>query len=109
MTDLATPPVAAVADVARYAHDVGVAARAASHMLARAPTAVRNAALEAIAVALRGSRAALLDASREDVLRARAAGQDPAFVDRLALTDATIDKMAEGLEAIAALPDPIGE
>ena len=109
MTDLATPPVAAVADVARYAHDVGVAARAASHVLARAPTAVRNAALEAIAVALRGSRAALLDASREDVLRARAAGQDPAFVDRLALTDATIDKMAEGLEAIAALPDPIGE
>jgi len=109
MNDVATPPAAAIADVARYAHDVGVAARAASRVLARAGTAARNAALCAIAVALRDRRAALLDANREDLQRARAAGHDPAFVDRLALTDAAIDAMAAGLEAIAALPDPIGE
>jgi glutamate-5-semialdehyde dehydrogenase len=108
MTDLAMPP-AAVTDVARYAHDVGVAARAASRELARAATHVRDDALREIAASIRRHRDAILDANRADVARATATGNDPAFVDRLTLSAATVEAMAAGLEAIAALPDPIGE
>jgi len=108
MTDLAMPP-AAVTDVARYAHDVGVAARAASRELARAATHVRDDALREIAASIRRHRNAILDANRADVARATATGNDPAFVDRLTLSAATVEAMAAGLEAIAALPDPIGE
>jgi glutamate-5-semialdehyde dehydrogenase len=108
MTDLAMPP-AAVTDVARYAHDVGVAARAASRELARAATQMRDDALREIAASIHRHRDAILDANRADVARATAAGNDPAFVDRLTLSAATVEAMAAGLEAIAALPDPIGE
>ncbi len=108
MNDLATPP-SAIADVARYAHEAGVAARAASRVLASSPTAVRNTALAAIATALRDGCDAILTANRSDIAGARAAGSDAAFVDRLTLSAASVDAMAVGLEAIAALPDPIGE
>ncbi|MEP7061361.1 MAG: glutamate-5-semialdehyde dehydrogenase [Betaproteobacteria bacterium] len=107
MTDLASPP-AAVADVAHYAHDVGVRARSAAGELARASTLARDTALREIAAALRRNRGALLDANRGDVARSRDAGRDAAFVDRLTLSAAAVDAMAEGLEAVAALPDPIG-
>ena len=108
MTDLAMPPVAA-ADVARYAHDVGVAARIASRVLARSSTAVRDTALREIATALRRHRDTVVEANRADVARARDAGLDPAFVDRLTLSNASVEAMAVGLEAIVALPDPVGE
>src|SRR6516165_1292411 len=51
----------------------------------------------------------LLAANAEDVTAARKTGQDSAFVDRLTLKAATVAAMAEGLEQIASLPDPIGE
>ncbi|MEO6928246.1 MAG: gamma-glutamyl-phosphate reductase, partial [Casimicrobiaceae bacterium] len=107
MNDLASPP-SAIADVAQYAHALGAAARAAARDVARAPTGVRNAALHAIARACVAHRDAIVDANRGDVERARGAGMDAAFVDRLALTPASIDAMAEGLVAIASLADPVG-
>ncbi len=96
-------------DITAYVADIGRRARAASRLTARASTAAKDAALHATAAALRRERAALVAANERDLSAARAAGLDPAFVDRLALTDAVIDAMAEGLEQIAALPDPIGE
>ena len=106
MNDVVTPPIT---DVAAYVRGVGEAARDAARALARADTQAKNAALTATATALRASAGAILEANARDVAAARAAGHDPAFVDRLALSAQSIDAMARGLEEIAALPDPIGE
>jgi len=95
--------------IAAYMAQVGTAARAAARVLARADTATKNAALAAMAAAIRRDQGALLAANAEDVRAAREAGHDAAFVDRLALTPKAIEAMAEGLEQIAALPDPVGE
>ena len=109
MTNLAIPGLGDVADVAAYMRAVGAAARAAARELARADTGTRNRALLAIAAALRADEARLIAANAEDVAAAEAAGQDPAFVDRLTLTAKSVQAMADGLAQIAALPDPVGE
>jgi glutamate-5-semialdehyde dehydrogenase len=109
MTNLAVPGLGTFADVGAYMQGVGEAARAASREVARASTAAKNAALLAMAKAVREDTAALRAANAEDVAAARSAGHDSAFVDRLALKPDTIEAMAAGLEAIAALPDPVGE
>ena len=109
MSNLAVPGLGTFADVGAYMQGVGEAARAAARDVARADTHARNAALMAMASALRDDAAQLIAANAEDVAAASAAGQDPAFVDRLTLDADTIDGMAAGLEAIAALPDPVGE
>jgi len=96
-------------DTAVYMADLGVRARAASRATARAGTAVKDLALRAIARRLREQSDGLITANRLDLEAARGAGHDPAFVDRLAVKAATVAQMAEGLEQIAQLPDPIGE
>lgn len=97
------------ANLADAMHALGEAARAASRVVARAGTAAKNRALEAAAAALRRDVAELKDANGQDVIHARAEGVDDAFVDRLTLTDRSIEAMAKGLEEIVALPDPVGE
>ncbi len=96
-------------DIKSYMLEVGRRARVAARELARAETATKNRALAAIAKTLRGGRARLLAANAEDVKAARTAGKDAAFVDRLTLTEKSIEAMAEGLEEVAKLPDPVGE
>ena len=96
-------------DVKQMMRGMGREARAASRRMARASTNEKNAALAAIAAAIRRSREAIRAANGEDLEAARAAGLDEAMLDRLTLTDKSIATMAEGLEQIAALPDPIGE
>ncbi len=96
-------------DIKDYMQGVGRQARAASRRLATATTAEKNAALLAIAGAIRRDKAALLAANAEDLAAARAAGLESAMLDRLTLTDKGVDNMAEGVEQIAKLPDPIGE
>ncbi|MEE2977308.1 MAG: glutamate-5-semialdehyde dehydrogenase [Pseudomonadota bacterium] len=96
-------------DVNEYMALVGRQARTASRGMARAGTAQKNRALLHIAAAVRRDAAKLKEINARDVERARANGQDAAFIDRLTLTDRAIDTMAAGLEQIAALPDPIGE
>jgi glutamate-5-semialdehyde dehydrogenase len=88
---------------------LGEAARQASRALARAPTAARNRALEAAAESLAARENTILAANALDVKGARAEGRDDAFIDRLKLTAKAIEAMAEGLRAIARLPDPVGE
>ncbi|QYY31051.1 MULTISPECIES: glutamate-5-semialdehyde dehydrogenase [Cupriavidus] len=96
-------------DLNQYMDRVGRQARAASRAMARASTADKNRALLTIAAAIRRDADKLKAVNARDVERARANGQDAAFVDRLTLSDKAIKTMAEGLEQIAALADPIGE
>jgi glutamate-5-semialdehyde dehydrogenase len=95
-------------DVAAYMHELGRAARDAARELARAGTDAKNRALRAMAADIRAHAADLLEANRADVEQARKEGRDGAFVERLALTPASVEQMAEGLEDIAALEDPVG-
>ncbi|KAF7962085.1 gamma-glutamyl-phosphate reductase [Cupriavidus sp. UYMU48A] len=96
-------------DLNQYMDRVGRQARAASRAMARASTADKNRALLTIAAAIRRDADKLKAVNARDVERARANGQDAAFIDRLTLSDKAIKTMAEGLEQIAALADPIGE
>lgn len=96
-------------DIAAYVADCGRRARAASAAMARAGTAAKNQALRETARLLLEQAPALQKANAGDLARARDAGLAQAMVDRLALTDKVIAGMAEGLDQIAALPDPIGE
>ncbi len=109
MTNLNIPGLGTFADVAAYMAGVGAAARAAARELARASTSAKNAALAAMASAIRRDEGTLLVANAEDVAAARAGGHDAAFVDRLVLTPKIIAAMASGIEQIAALADPVGE
>ncbi|NJD23910.1 MAG: glutamate-5-semialdehyde dehydrogenase [Betaproteobacteria bacterium] len=96
-------------DIKDYMQAVGRQARAASRRLAMASTAEKNAALLHIAAAIRRKKAALVAANAEDLAAARAAGLDTALLDRLTLSEKGVDGMAEGVEQVAKLPDPIGE
>jgi glutamate-5-semialdehyde dehydrogenase len=88
---------------------LGKAARHAARAMAKADTASKNRALELIAQAIRRDAALLTAANQQDVDQAHANGLAPALIDRLTLTEKAIATMAEGLEQIASLPDPIGE
>lgn len=96
-------------DIKHYMQQLGQAARAASRLMAKADTGTKNRALLAIAAAIHREKDALLAANRADMEAARVAGLDAAMLDRLALSEKSIATMAEGLEQIASLPDPIGE
>lgn len=84
-------------------------ARTAARRLALIGAERKNRTLGTLADALRSSTDRILAANREDVARARAAGDAPAFVERLTLTPDRIAAMARSVEAVAALPDPVGE
>jgi len=96
-------------DIKQTMQQLGKQARAASRLMAKADTNARNRALLAMAAAIRRDKARLLAANRADMDSARATGMDEAMLDRLALSEKSIASMAEGLEQIAALADPIGE
>ncbi len=96
-------------DIQTTMNNIGQAARKASRTMAKADTASKNRALALIAQAIRRDAALLSAANQQDLAAARAAGLAEAMLDRLTLSDKAIATMAEGLEQIAALPDPIGE
>lgn len=96
-------------DVRQYVQELAEKARHAARTLARTGTAAKNAALRAMADALEGNAAAMLAANKEDVERAERAGTRSALIDRLTLNEARIKAMADGLRAVAELPDPVGE
>jgi glutamate-5-semialdehyde dehydrogenase len=88
--------------------EMGRRARAAARMLALAPTAQKDKALAAMAQALRDRTPEILAASAEDVAEAKAAGATAAFIDRLALDDARIAAIADGIDVVRGLADPVG-
>ena len=105
MTNLNVP----VVDLPAYMREIGERARAAARALVRVSTGAKNAALTATAAAIRRDEGTLLAANAQDVAAARKMDQDSAFIDRLTLKAATIAAMAEGVEQVASLPDPVGE
>jgi len=95
-------------DIKQYMQGLGQFARASAGMMACASTAQKNNALEAIADNIHKHRSNLTKANEQDLQLAKEKNLDPALLDRLVLTDARIDAMAEGLNQIATLTDPIG-
>ena len=89
--------------------DIGMQARAASRAMARASSEQKNQALLHIAKVVRQKATEIQRINLVDVERAKANGQDTAFVDRLTMTPKTIETMALGLEQIVSLDDPIGK
>ncbi len=96
-------------DVKSYMEQLGRQAREASRTLRRVSTAEKNAALEAIAEAIAARRDTLKAENEKDLAAGEANGLDAALLDRLKLSDKTIDTMIDGLRQIAQLPDPVGE
>ena len=96
-------------DIQHYMNTLGQSARKAARAMAKADTASKNRALELIAQAIRRDAALLTAANQKDVEQARSNGLAAAMIDRLTLSEKAIATMAEGLEQIASLPDPIGE
>ncbi|MFK4490412.1 hypothetical protein ABIA45_005490 [Bradyrhizobium sp. USDA 336] len=97
------------ADLQALMSDLGTRARAAARVLALAPPEQKNRALEAMERAIRANSAAILAANAEDVAEARASGNmTSSFIDRLTLTPARIEGMAEGIGIVRGIADPIG-
>jgi glutamate-5-semialdehyde dehydrogenase len=96
-------------DIKQYMEQVGKQARAASRLVAAASTDAKNTALNAMAAKIRERQAELLAANERDLAQARADGLEAAMIDRLTLTAKGVESMAQGLEQIASLPDPVGE
>ena len=93
----------------QYMQSLGETARQAARILSSASTRDKNAALMAIAEQLRANEAELLSANAKDMANGRDRALDPALLDRLELNPERVVQMADGLQQIAALPDPVGE
>lgn len=91
-----------------YMTTLGRQARQASKALAKANTGTKNQALLAMARVIDDQRGTLKQANQRDLEAGQAKGLEPAMLDRLALTDARIDAMIEGLHQVAGLADPVG-
>ena len=109
MSAQVTPTDEAIRDVEAYMDGLGQSARAAATVMRRTPTGPKNAALLAMAKRLAAARDEVLAANARDLARGRDGGLDAALLDRLELTPGRFDAMLEGLEQVAALPDPVGE
>ena len=96
-------------NIKKYIQDTGKRARAASRVMAKTDTAIKNNALLKIAELIIELQDKLLAANALDLASGKANGLDPALLDRLELTPARIEGMAEGLRQVAELPDTIGE
>jgi glutamate-5-semialdehyde dehydrogenase len=97
-----------MSDIAAAMHAIGRRAKAAARVLALAPTAQKDRALTAMAAAIRTGRADILAANAEDMADGRAAGLTGSFLDRLQLNDQRVEAMAEGIEVVRSLADPVG-
>ncbi len=96
-------------DLKVYMQKLGQNARLAARTMAIANTGVKNRALESIAAIILSKRDELIEHNSRDMQAGQASGLEPALLDRLELTEARIESMAEGLRQVAALADPIGE
>jgi glutamate-5-semialdehyde dehydrogenase len=88
--------------------EIGRRARSAARALALVPSAQKDAALAAAAAAIRARKDEILVANAQDRAAAKAAGTTGAFLDRLALDPKRVAAMADGLDVVRALPDPVG-
>ncbi len=110
MLDLTTnSDTATSSDMQAQMHALGRHARAAAQQLAIASTEAKNAALEAMAAQVQARLPEILEANARDMAAGREKGLNAAFLDRLALDEGRLRAIADGIRAIAALPDPVGQ
>jgi glutamate-5-semialdehyde dehydrogenase len=95
-------------DIAAAMGEIGRRARVAARTLALASAEQKNRALQLMAVAIRAQHSAILAANAEDIAEARASGTTGAFLDRLTLDPARVEAIAEGIDVVRALKDPVG-
>jgi len=96
------------ADLPALMNDLGSHARAAARVLSLAPSEQKTRALKAMERAIRKNAQAILAANAEDVGEARGSGATAAFIDRLTLTQARVDAMADGIATVRDIQDPVG-
>jgi len=96
-------------NIAEYMQTVGLQARQASALMARADAATKAKALRTLAALLRANVQALQADNAKDIERATANGLSAPMVDRLKLTPKVLETVAEGCEQLATMPDVIGE
>jgi glutamate-5-semialdehyde dehydrogenase len=101
--------VSAPTNLAEYARQVASRARRASRQLAVATGAQKNDWLRRAAELIRERTPELLEANSQDLAAAKAAGLSAALIDRLRLTESRLEGVAQALEQVAGLPEPIGE
>ena len=97
------------ADLATLVTALARRARAASHTLAVATTAQKDAALEKIAALIDASHFTLLEANQRDLLSPEAQALNPAARDRLELNESRLNHLAQSVRQVVTLPDPVGE
>ncbi|MCK0129787.1 glutamate-5-semialdehyde dehydrogenase [Erythrobacter sp. F6033] len=107
MTDQQTVPVAL--DVEALIKRIAVEGRSAQRQLAAMPSEARASALMCAAARLRADSASILEANANDLAAARENGLSRAMLDRLALDPERLESVAAGVEAVASLPDPVGQ
>ncbi len=95
-------------DIAAAMGEIGRRARVAARTLALASAEQKNRALQLMAAAIRAQHSAILAANAEDIAEARASGTTGAFLDRLTLDPARVEAIAEGIDVVRALKDPVG-
>src|SRR6516162_3952290 len=95
-------------DIAATMRMIGANARAVARTLALLSPDQKAHAIEAMAGAIRAASPAILAANREDVAEAERSGATAAFIDRLRLDEKRVAAMADGVDTVAALPDPVG-
>ncbi|WP_271402447.1 glutamate-5-semialdehyde dehydrogenase [Salinicoccus roseus] len=99
--------VQTTADMNAILKDMGTAAKSAAKALRKSSTDAKNEALLAMAEALEENKSFILEENKKDMDHSREAGYQDAMVERLALNEARIESMKDGLKQMAALPDPI--
>src|ERR1700760_3493082 len=109
-TDMSAPlkAIEANADLPALMTGLAAQARDAARALALAAPEQKNRALDAMERAIRAQASAILAANAEDVAEVRAGGATTAFIDRLTLTPARVDAMADGVHTVRDIPDPVG-
>ena len=95
-------------DAVALIDDIAARARLASRVLAAIPTAMKSAGLKGAAAKLRADTDAIMAANAVDLVAAKASGMSSAMIDRLTVDNVRIEGIASAVEAIAALPDPVG-
>ncbi|MFL6799974.1 MAG: glutamate-5-semialdehyde dehydrogenase [Xanthobacteraceae bacterium] len=95
-------------DIAALMHDIGREAREAARVLALVPSAQKDRALAAMASAIRSRSDEIIAANAHDVAEANTAGVGPAFIERLTLDAKRLASIADGVEVVRSLPDPVG-
>lgn len=92
-----------------YILDMGIKAKKASRDLVKIGTKKKNEILNKMADAILEKKEYIKSENQKDLVAGKERGLSSAFIDRLTLTDARIDGMAEGVRTVASLPDPVGE